>query len=113
METRKDNLVERFDDIGWGLLFLAFAALALPNGTAEYAAVAAVGLAMLVLNLARIVAGVEVRWFTIVLGATGLIAGTLALAGIKVDAFAIFFVILGVVTIATAIVRPSRQSVPA
>jgi hypothetical protein len=31
----------------------------------------------------------------------------------KVDAFALFFVFLGVVTIAAAIVRPSRQSIPA
>lgn len=113
MDARKEDLEKRFDDIGWGLLFLLFAALALPKGTAEYASVAVVGAGMLGLNAARIVAGVEVRWFTIVLGATGLVAGAVALAGVKIDAFALFFVFLGVLTIVAAIVRPSRRSVPA
>jgi hypothetical protein len=113
MDDRKWDLEKRFDDIGWGLLFLAFAALALPNGTAEYASVAAVGAGMLVLNAIRVVAGVPIRWFSAVLGATGLVAGLLALQGLKVDAFALFFVFLGLLTIGAAIVRPARKSVPA
>jgi hypothetical protein len=113
MDDRKRDLEKRFDGVGWGLLFLAFAALALPNGTAEYASVAAVGAAMLGLNAVRVIAGVPIRWFTTVLGATGLVAGAMALGGVKVDAFALFFVFLGIVTIAAAIVRPSRQSIPA
>jgi hypothetical protein len=113
-DTRKRDLEDRFDNIGWGLLFLLVAALALPNGTAEYVCVAGLGAGMLGLNAVRVVVGVEVRWFSIVLGATGLTAGILALIGIhRVDAFALFFVFLGVLTIAAAIVRPSRQSVPA
>ncbi len=113
METRKLDLESRFDNIGWGLLFLAFAALALPNGTGEYAAVAGVGAAMLVLNAVRVIAGVEIRWFSTLLGATGLVAGVMALGGVKVDALALFFVFLGVVTIVSAVVRPSRRVVPA
>ena len=112
MNDRKD-LEKRFDDVGWGLLFLAFAALALPNGTAEYASVAAVGAGMLGLNAVRVIAGVPIRWFSTLLGATGLVAGVMALGAVKVDAFALFFVFLGVVTIAAAIVRPSRRSIPA
>jgi hypothetical protein len=37
----------------------------------------------------------------------------MALAGVKIDAFALFFVFLGVLTIVAAILRPSRRSVPA
>jgi hypothetical protein len=112
--TRKWDLEDRFDDIGWGLLFLLVAALALPNGTAEYVSVAGLGAGMVGLNVARRVAGIHVRWFTVVLGVTALTAGILALIGIhRVDAFALFFVFLGALTIAAAIVRPSRQSVPA
>ena len=68
---------------------------------------------MLGLNGVRVVAGVPVRWFSTVLGATGLVAGVLALGGVKVDAFALFFVFLGVLTIVAAIVRPSRRTLPA
>lgn len=113
MDARKEDLEKRFDDVGWGLVFLAFAALALPNGTAEYASIAAVGAGMLALNAVRVVAGVPIRWFSTVLGATGLIAGAMALGGVKIDAFALFFVILGVLTIGAAVLRPSRQSLPA
>jgi hypothetical protein len=113
MDARNGDLEERFDDIGWGLLFLLFAALALPNGTAEYAAVAGVGIGMLGLNVVRRVAGAPISWFTVVLGTTALAAGAMALGGVKIDAFAVFFVILGVVTIAAAVVRPSRRSVTA
>ncbi len=113
-DARRDDLEDRFDDIGWGLIFLTFAALALPSGTAEYISVAGLGAGMLVLNVARRVAQVPVRWFTIVLGATGLTGGILALSGIhRVDAFVLFFVFLGALTIGAAVVRPSRKSVPA
>ena len=113
VNERKLDLEKRFDNIGWGLLFLAFGALALPNGPAEYAAVALVGTAMLALNGVRLLAGVPIRWFSTVLGATGLIAGTLALDGVRVDAFALFFVILGGATIVAAIALPARRSMPA
>lgn len=113
MDERKRDLEKRFDDIGWGLLFLAFAALALPNGTAEYASVAAVGAGMLGLNAVRVIAGVPIRWFSTVLGATGLVAGIMALGGVKVDAFALFFVFLGVLTIGAAVVRPARRTLTA
>jgi hypothetical protein len=110
MDERKRDLEKRFDDIGWGLLFLAFAALALPSGTAEYASVAAVGAGMLGLNGVRVIAGVPTRWFSTVLGATGLVAGIMALGGTKIDAFALFFVFLGVLTIGAAVVRPARRT---
>jgi hypothetical protein len=113
MDERKRDLEKRFDDIGWGLLFLAFAALALPSGTAEYASIAVVGAGMLGLNGVRVVAGVPVRWFSTVLGATGLVAGIMALGGVKVDAFALFFVFLGVLTIGAAVVRPARRAITA
>ena len=113
MDERKRDLEKRFDDIGWGLLVLAFAALALPSGTAEYASVAAVGAGMLGLNAVRVIAGVPIRWFSTVLGATGLVAGIMALGGTKIDAFALFFVFLGVLTIGAAVVRPARRTLAA
>ena len=85
--TRSGELQKRFDDIGWGLLFLLFAALALPNGNAEYASAAAVGGLMLLLNLVRIVMDVPVRWFSVVLGASMLVGGSAAEFGVKMDVF--------------------------
>ncbi len=109
-DSRTRELERRFDNVGWGLLFLLFAALALPNGTAQYATAAAVGAAMLGLNGARVVAAVPVRWFSIVLGGAFLIGGSGALAGVHMDVFLLFFVLAGVVTIAGAIL-PTRRTV--
>jgi hypothetical protein len=110
MDIRRRELEDRFDAIGWGLLFLLFAALALPNGTAEYASAAAVGGLMIGLNLVRIVADVPVRWFSVILGAAILVAGSSALAGFHMDVFVLFFVLAGAVTILGAIVRPKRAT---
>ena len=62
------QLEKRLEAFGWGLLFLLFAALALPNGNAEYASAAAVGAAMLGLNLVRVPLGVAFGWFSMVVG---------------------------------------------
>ena len=104
------DLQQRFDAVGWGLLFLLFGVLALPNGTAQYAAAVAVGVAMLGLNLVRIVAAVPVRWFSVILGGAFLIGGSGALAGVHMDVVVIFFVLAGIVAIAGAVVGP-RQAV--
>jgi hypothetical protein len=105
---RRRELVDRFDNIGWGLLFLLFAVVALPSGVVQYASAAAVGGAMLVLNAARVVAAVPIRWFSIILGGAFLIGGGAALGGIHMDVFLLFFVLAGVVTIAGAIFKPRR-----
>ena len=108
MDPHKLELEERLDSVGWGLLFLLFGALALPNGAAEYASAAAVGAAMLGLNVLRIVLDVPVRWFSIILGTVMAVAGSGALAGVKMDVFVLFFVFAGAVTIVGAIARPRK-----
>jgi hypothetical protein len=110
LDAHAKELEDRLDTVGWGLLFLLFGALALPNGTAEYAAAAAIGAAMLGLNGLRIIMAVPVRWFSIILGAVMLVAGGAALAGTKMDVFVLFFALAGVVTIAGAVVQPRRSA---
>jgi hypothetical protein len=104
-DARIEELQDRFDSIGWGLLFLLFAALALPNGSVEYASAAAVGGLMLALNGVRIVMSVPVRWFSVALGAVMLVAGSGALVGVKMDVFVLFFAAAGLITIAGALVH--------
>ncbi len=106
MDGRQRDLERRFDAIGWGLVFLLFAALAMPRGTVEYAAVAGIGGALLLLNAARAISGLPLRWFSIVLGGALTIAGSGALGGVHMDAFVLFFVLAGVVNIGAAILRP-------
>lgn len=110
MDIHKMGLDSKYDTVGWGLLFLLLGALALPNGTAEYGSVAVVGAAMLGLNGFRVVAGLPVRWVSIILGTVMLVAGTGALTGLHLDVFVLFFLLAGVVTIAGALIRPGRTT---
>ena len=108
MDIEKMELDQRLEAVGWGLLFLLFGALALPTGTAEYVSVAAIGAAMLGLNLFRAVRNLPIAWFSTILGASILTAGSGALAGLHMDAFVLFFVLAGAVTIGGAVIRPRR-----
>ncbi len=102
----REGLDDRLDTVGWGLVFLLFAVLAMPSGTATYAFAAGVGALMLGLNALRFALGVPVRSLSLVLGAATLAAAIGALAGVGIDAFVVFFVLLGLATIAGAVLRP-------
>jgi hypothetical protein len=113
MDEEKDQarreLESRYDTVGWGLLFLLLGVLALPSGTAEYVGAAAVGAAMLALNLIRTATAVPVSWFSIVLGAALLAAGSGATVGLHMDVFVLFFSLAGLATIAGAVFQPRRR----
>jgi hypothetical protein len=109
IDPHKRDLERRFESIGWGLLFLLFGALALPNGTTEYAAAAVLGGALVALNVARAALDLEIAWFGAVLGLAFLIGGLGALGGIHMDVFVLFFAIAGLATIVAAVVRPNRR----
>ncbi len=108
LNAHKRELDERLDSIGWGLLFLFFAALTLPSGTAGYASVAAIGSGMLVLSALRIATDIPVKWPSLILGTVMLTGGGGALVGVRMDLFALLFLLAGVVSIASALFRPKR-----
>jgi len=99
---------ERLDTIGWGLVFLLVGSLALPSGLVAQAAVAGVGALMLVFNAALIAARHHLDLFTTVLGTTAVLVGIAALAGARIDAFAVFFLVLGGVMVVVPILRMAR-----
>jgi hypothetical protein len=105
LNTPHRTLDDRFQAAGEGLLFLLIAAVALPSGTSAYAAVVIVGALLLGLNAARMAAGIRVRWFSITVGAWAVIGGVGAMAGLKIDAFALFFLLLGLVSLGSAAFR--------
>jgi hypothetical protein len=105
MPKRQRTLDDRFETAAEGLLFLLIAALALPSGMTAYAAVAVVGGLLLGLNATRAATGIRVRWFSITVGAWAVIGGLGAMVGLQIDAFALFFLLLGLVTLGAAALR--------
>ncbi len=96
---------ERLDTVGWGLVFLLVGTVALPGGPAQYAAVAGVGTLLLGLSVALARLERRLDLFSAVLGATALASGLGALAGLRIDAFALFFILLGLVMVVVPLVR--------
>jgi hypothetical protein len=70
-------------------------------------------MALVVLNGVRLATGIGVAWFSTILGASLLVGGVAALGGLHADVAVLFFVFAGAVTVASAIVRPSRGRQPA
>ena len=105
MNATQRTLDDRFETAGEGLLFLLIAALALPSGAVAHLAIAGVGALLLGLNAARLAAGIRVRWFSITIGAWAVIGGLGAAAGLEIDAFALFFLLIGLITLGTAVFR--------
>ncbi len=102
METTGTTLEDRFQTAVEGALLLLVAALCLPTGAGEFAAVAAAGGLLLLLNVGRLVAGVRPRWFSVTVGGWAVICGTFALAGMRLNAIAVLFLLLGVAALGSA-----------
>jgi hypothetical protein len=108
---RSHALTGQIDTIGWGLVFLLVGSLALPSDAAK-PAVAVVGALLLAFNGALVVTGLKLDLFTTVLGATALIVGLGALAGARLDAFAVFFLVLGAAMVVVPLLRMARRRGP-
>jgi hypothetical protein len=93
---------DRFQTAVEGALLLLLAALFLPSGTGEFAAVAAAGALLLLLNAGRLLAGIRPHWFSVTVGAWAVACGSFALAGIVLNDIAVFFLLLGLILLGAA-----------
>ena len=91
--------MERFlDDVGWGALLIIVGTLWLvPAGQIPHGTwVIAVGIILLVLNVARYMLRIQVDGFTLIAGTVALLAGIGAAFAIDLPIFPIALVVIGV-----------------
>jgi len=98
-------LPSRIDAIGWGLLFLMTGTLALIPGLPEGTWLAGFGVLLLGLNAARLVLGLALDWFTVILGSVALLGGLGAMVGVAVPWFALLLIGCGLAILAGQFVR--------
>jgi hypothetical protein len=103
--AKPEILEDRLDTVAWGFVAVLVGVIALPAGVLTYALAAATGAGLLVVSGVRRLAGLPIRWLSLVLGAVVLAAAIGAFAGVAVDLFAAFFIVLGVVIIGGAVLR--------
>jgi hypothetical protein len=106
MSSASRTLEARLETIGDGFVLLLLAAISLPGGTVARLAVMLMGVLLLGLNVTRLMTGVEVRLMSTTIGAWATIAGAGALAELGLNLFALFFLLLGLGVVASAVVRP-------
>ncbi len=100
MNAAGRDIAKRIDAIGWGLVFLMTGVLALIPGLPDGTWLVGLGLLILALNVVRLVIGLRLDWFGVILGSGALLAGIGTMAGLQVPVFALLLIACGLAVIA-------------
>jgi hypothetical protein len=109
-DVEKMALKRRLDGIGWALFLIMIGGLWLmPEGTVpEGTWLIGVGLIMLGVSAVRSLNGIEVSWFTVVLGVIALASGMSDFFGVNLPWFPILLVLIGASIILEQVLTPDR-----
>jgi hypothetical protein len=112
LDPSRGALDGRLETVAWGLALLAFGLFLLIPGDQEDAFLASLGAILIGLNGARAAMGLALSWFTIVCGATALVAGLGSMVGLAVPGLGLLFIVIGgmIVVRAVALVRASEPA---
>jgi hypothetical protein len=111
--SNREKLNHRFEVIAWGAFFIWWGITELFPSLPEGIGAVGIGLILLGLNMARSLNGIAASGFTTTLGILALVLGGLELAGpilglpFEVPVFAVLLIVLGLIFLGRALVRPS------
>jgi hypothetical protein len=96
------------DGIGWALFLIMIGGLWLmPEGTVpEGTWLIGVGLIMLGISVVRSLSGIDVSWFTVVLGVIALASGASDFFGVSLPWFPILLILIGASIILEQVLAP-------
>jgi hypothetical protein len=103
-------LKRRLDGIGWALFLIMIGGLWLmPEGTVpEGTWLIGVGLIMLGISAIRSLNGINVNWFTVILGVIALASGVSGFFGVNLPWFPILLILVGASIILEQVLAPDR-----
>ncbi len=106
----RGELGRRLEAAAWGVVLFLVGADALPAGDPRSILIAAGGAMLLAISGIRVSSGIEVRWFTIILGSVALLAGIGHLVGITVPSLALLLMLAGMAVVIGQVASPRRSA---
>lgn len=104
-EARKADLNRRLETICWGLFLIMIGGFALVKSVPEGTWLIGAGVIMLGLNAVRLVVGIRVSWFTLILGTIALLSGLGSVYGIEIPVGPLLIILIGLAIIVRAFER--------
>ncbi len=105
MNPAKRDLNRRLETTSWGLFLIMLGGFALLPAVPQGTWLLGAGVIMLGLNAARLVAGIRVSMFTVVLGTVALLSGLGSVYGISLPVGPLLVILIGLAIIVRALDR--------
>lgn len=105
MTPAKHELNRRLESISWGLFLVMLGGFALLRSVPEGTWLVGAGVIMLGLNAVRLVTGIRVSWFTVILGTIALCSGLGSVYGVSIPVGPLLIILIGLAIIVRALDR--------
>ena len=105
MTPAKRELNHRLETISWGLFLIMLGGFALIKSVPQETWLIGAGLIMLGLNGVRLLLGIRISWFTVIVGTVALASGLESVYGVSLDVGPLLIILIGLAIIVRALDR--------
>jgi cytosine/uracil/thiamine/allantoin permease len=105
MTPARHDLNRRLETISWGLFLIMLGGFALLRSVPEGTWLVGAGAIMLGLNAVRLLVGIRISWFTIILGMLALFSGLGSVYGVSLPVGPLLIILIGLAIILRALDR--------
>ena len=105
MTPARRELDQRLQTISWGLFLIMLGGFALLKSVPEGTWLIGAGVIMLGLNAVRLLLGIRIGWFTVILGTVALLSGLGSVYGVSIPVGPLLVILIGLAIILRALDR--------
>ena len=105
MTLAKRELNRRLETISWGLFLIMLGGFGLLKSVPEGTWLIGAGAIMLGLNAVRLLLGIRISWFTVILGTVALFSGLGSVYGVSIPVGPLLIILIGLAIIVRALDR--------
>ncbi len=105
MTPARRELDQRLQTISWGLFLIMLGGFALLKSVPEGTWLIGAGVIMLGLNAVRLLLGIRIGWFTVILGTVALLSGLGSVYGVSIPVGPLLIILIGLAIILRALDR--------